>query len=249
MQNDTSYIYGRHVVEEALISAPDIVQHVYLAHSVHDQGLKNLIRRAGAHVSAFDESKPPKGFDVEAAHQGVVALVELGGLLRDYKSFVEGLDINSDTSIAILGEVQDPQNVGAIIRSAAAFGVSGVLIPEHNQAQVTGSVIKVSAGMAFKMPLVTVGNVNQVVRDLKERGFWIYGLAGDAQKKLHQEKFDAPAVFVLGSESRGIREKTRELCDVLLSIPSDAQCESLNVAASGAVALYEWSKQHPLALQ
>ena len=90
----------------------------------------------------------------------------------------------------LLGEIQDPQNVGAVIRSAAAFGVSGILIPDHNQAQVTGAVVKVSAGMAFRVPLVSIGNVNTVVRDLKERGFAVYGLAGEAKQIITKEAFE-----------------------------------------------------------
>ena len=148
-----------------------------------------------------------------------------------------------------MGELQDPHNVGAIIRSAAAFGVSGVLMPEHNQAPITGAVVKVSAGMAFRIPLVRIGNINTVIRDLKERGFWVYGLDGEAKTSIVDESFDAPTVFILGNESKGIREKTAELCDVMLSIPMHPQCESMNVASSTSVALYAWSAKHPNALK
>lgn len=102
--------------------------------------------------------------------------------------------MTKDTALVILGELQDPHNVGAIIRSAAAFGVSAILMPEHNQAPVTGTVVKVSAGMAFRIPLVTVPNVNSAIRDLKERGFWVYGLDGEAKQTLPKEQFDAPAL-------------------------------------------------------
>ena len=121
--------------------------------------------------------------------------------------------------------------------------------PEACRTSRPPAVVKVSAGMAFRIPLVSVGNVNTTIRDLKEQGFWIYGLAGEAEKGLSDERFDAPAVFVLGNESKGIREKTLEHCDILLSIPTDPRCESLYAAASAAVALYAWSTQHPQALQ
>ncbi len=169
-------------------------------------------------------------------------------LVRSYAEFIASLAITPDTALVLLDELQDPQNVGAIIRSAAAFGLAGVLLPEHNQAPVTDAVISVSAGMAYQIPLVQIGNVNQTVRDLKERGFWIYGLEGSAGKNLSEEKFDAPAVFILGNESKGIREKTREHCDVLLRIPLHPRCDSLNVAASAAIALHAWSRQHQPAL-
>ena len=148
-----------------------------------------------------------------------------------------------------MGELQDPQNVGAVIRSSAALGISAVFIPEFNQAPVTGSVVKVSAGMAFRIPLVKIGNINNVLRDLKKKGFWIYGLEGTAKESLEDQKFEEPTVFVLGNESKGIREKTSEICDIMLRIPMNSRCESMNVAASTAIALYEWSTKHPKALK
>ena len=110
-------------------------------------------------------------------------------------------------------------------------------------------MIKVSAGMAFRVPLVEIGNVNMVIRDLKKAGFWIYGLDENAAQSVSDELYNKPTVFVLGNESQGIRKKTRELCDTLLSIPINPRCESLNVAASSAVVLFEWSSQHKDAIK
>jgi 23S rRNA (guanosine2251-2'-O)-methyltransferase len=130
-----------------------------------------------------------------------------------------------------------------------AFGASAVLIPEHNQAGISGAVIKASAGTAFHIPLVEIGNVNQTLRTLKERGFWTYGLAMDGTSALAEEKFTEPTVFVIGSEGEGLREKTREHCDILLSIPMSDRAESLNASVAAAVCLYQWSGQHKGALQ
>jgi 23S rRNA (guanosine2251-2'-O)-methyltransferase len=169
-------------------------------------------------------------------------------LLVSFDDFLSSLDMSKNPAVAVLGEVQDPHNVGAIIRSAAAFGLSAVLIPEHNQAGVTGAVVKTSAGMAFRIPLVSIGNVNQTLKELKEKGFWIYGLAMHGSATLGTDAFDAPAAFVVGNEGAGIREKTLESCDVTLSIPMHPRTESLNAAVSAAVVFYEWSKKHPEAL-
>jgi 23S rRNA (guanosine2251-2'-O)-methyltransferase len=144
--------------------------------------------------------------------------------------------------------VQDPHNVGAVIRSAAGFGLTSVLIPKHRQAGVTGTVVKVSAGMAFKIPLVEVANVNRAIEDLKEIGFFVYGLDGGGDSALTTEKFTKASVFVLGNEGEGMRQKTREHCDIILSIPTHARCESLNASASAAVVFYAWSAQHAAAL-
>ena len=242
------YIYGRHALMEALRNRPKSVQKVFLAPGLQDQELKDTIRRNGIRIAKLSDKEVHK-VGSTSTHQGVIGIVTLSELLAPYKEFAESLTVNDDTSLVLMGEIQDPQNVGAIIRSAAAFGVSGVLIPQHNQSPVTGAVVKVSAGMAFKIPLVTIGNVNETLRDLKKRGFWIYGLEGEAQRTLGEEQFDAPSVFVLGNESKGIREKTQELCDILLKIPMSEKSESLNVAASAAVALYAWSARHPKALE
>jgi len=106
-------------------------------------------------------------------------------------------------------------------------------------------VVKVSAGMAFRVPLVSISNVNTTIRDLKEKGFWMYGLDARGDAVLGKETFDKPTVFVLGNEGAGLRKMTAEVCDTLLSIPLDQRCESLNASASAAVVFYEWARQHP----
>lgn len=253
MKTSKTYIYGKHAIREALLFAPQIVKKVMIAPYFDDNAIRALVKKSKVPTAEFSEGKMSTGFDgrvdKESSHQGIIGLINPGELILDYKDFTEKLTVTKDTALVILGELQDPHNVGAIIRSAAAFGVSAILMPEHNQAPVTGTVVKVSAGMAFRIPLVSVPNVNSAIRDLKERGFWVYGLDGEAKQTLPKEQFDAPALFVLGNEGDGIREKTRELCDILLSIPMNPKCESLNVAASAATTLYAWSAQHPDALK
>jgi len=242
------YIYGKHALTEALLSTPMAIEEIFLAPQFADVEIKDLIKKCGIRTNILTASKMPKEVDSGAVHQGIIGLISFERLVRPFDEFAKDLDVNPDTSLVILGEISDPQNVGAIIRSAAAFGVAGVLIPEHNQAQITGSVVKVSAGMAFRIPLVSVSNVNNAVRDLKKRGFWVYGLEGEAKQSVTKENFDAPTLFIFGNEEKGIRLKTRELCDILISIPISSRCESLNVGASAAVALYAWSAKHQRAL-
>jgi len=230
---------------EALENAPHVLDKVFLARNNDDATLKKAIKNAGIMVSTLGSGKNDKKIvDDKATHQGIIGQVSLEKLMQNYKNFIEGLEINKDTVLLVLGEIQDPHNVGAIIRSAAAFGVSGVIMPQHNQSPITGTVVKVSAGMAFRVPLISVSNINATIKDLKEKGFWVYGMEGESDKNIADEAFDTPTVFILGNESKGIREKTKESCDILVSIPMHPQSESLNVAASTAVALYEWSKKH-----
>ncbi|MCD8508286.1 MAG: 23S rRNA (guanosine(2251)-2'-O)-methyltransferase RlmB [Candidatus Pacebacteria bacterium] len=144
----------------------------------------------------------------------------------------------------LLDEIEDPHNVGAIIRSAAAFGMSAVLLPSHRQAGITSTVFKTSAGAVAKIPVIQIGNINQTVDLLKEKGFWIAGLSGEeTAQKLWATTFDAPFVFVIGGEGKGIREKTKERCDFLIQIPIHPEIESLNASVAAGVAGYEWKRQ------
>lgn len=242
------YIYGKHAVLEALERRPDIVRELHIAPDFSDQRYLDRLLKTGVAPKVLNLKNPPRGISSNAPHQGVVAGIVPELLSVPYRDFMAATTITRDTALLVLGEVQDPHNVGAVIRSAAAFGFVGVLIPPHNQAPVTGTVVKVSAGMAFRIPLVAIGNVNTTLRDLQERGFFVYGLEGGGTASTATERFDRPSVFVLGNEGEGLREKTREACDALLSVPIHPRCESLNAAAAAAVVMAAWSTQHPDAL-
>jgi 23S rRNA (guanosine2251-2'-O)-methyltransferase len=234
------YIYGIHAFEEALKKSPKAIKHVYFVGKFNSEKMLNKIKELNIPFDRCDEEHLPRGVDRDVVHQGVVALITPSSILQDYKTFIDNLEIKNDTSLVILNEITDPHNVGAIIRNAAAFGVSGVLIPEYRQAQITGAVVKVSVGTVFSLPLVSIVNVNTVIRSLKDKGFWVYGLVSGGDTKINEEDFSKPTVFVLGNEGRGIREKTEELCDFKISIPIDKKVESLNVASSSAIAFYSW---------
>lgn len=242
----SSIIYGRHAVAALLANAPQRVEHLYVAPSALDS-VEEIALARGVRIEPMTPGLLHKELE-GAVHQGVVARVNLGGILQDYNAFVSSQAATPATSLIMLNEVTDPYNVGAIIRSAAAFGASGILIPSHNQAPITGIVAKASAGTVFTIPLIGINNENQTIMDLKKRGYWIYGLAGEGDHELTSEKFDAPAVFVVGSEGEGLRQKTREHCDILLRIPMSSNVESLNASVSAAVTLAAWSAQHPEAL-
>lgn len=248
MQHELTYIYGKHAVREALVARPDVVRSVHLADSFLDNEILARLKKEKTPIHSFTPKKMPRGVDADVVHQGIVAEINESKLTRDYDDFMRTSVVTNDTAIAILGEVQDPHNVGAVIRSAAAFGIAAICIPEHRQAQVTGTVIKVSAGMAFHLPLVRIGNVNNTIADLKERGFWVYGLDGEATQSVVDERFEKPSVFVLGNEGDGIRQKTLEHCDIPLRIPMHAHTESLNASAAAAVVFYAWSARHPNAI-
>ncbi len=242
-KKETIFIYGKHALVEALQNVPKAIEKVFLS-SDSDKEINDLLLKNKMTPSKF--SGDNKGIDIErdASHQGIVAKISLEKLILPYNDFIDHLKINKDTSLVLLAGLQDPHNVGAIIRSAAAFGSSGVIIPAQNQSPITGAVVKSSAGMAFRMPIVSINNINETIKDLKNRGFNIYGLEGESRNYISSEEFSEPSVFVMGNESKGIEKETIELCNKLISIPMDPRCESLNVAAAAAVALYSWSLKH-----
>ncbi len=245
---EIEYIFGKHAAREVLKERPDVVVEAHVGADFSDESILRLLDKAGTKLKILNLKNPPRGVSANASHQGIVIGIVAERLTIPYKTFKQTLSKDVHTALLVLGEVQDPHNVGAVIRSAAAFGLAGVLIPPHNQAPVNGTVVKVSAGMAFRIPLVTIPNVNTVLRDLKDSGYWVYGLEGEGTTTTTKEKFSRPSVFVLGNEGSGLREKTRELCDELLSIPIHPRCESLNAAAATAVVLASWAAQHQDAL-
>lgn len=250
------YIYGRHAVQSALALKPKCVLAVFLDPKKREEKeWKDLLSKAQSEkvksgskfeLHDFETNNLPKDALVQlpdfGTHQGVLAKIDTSLLLLDGKDFLKKFEVKDDSCFVILGEITDVQNVGSIIRSASGLGIDGVIIPEHNQAQITGSVVKVSAGNVFTIPLLSVGNVNQTIEILKSKGFWVYGL--DMQgENLYTENFSKPSAFVVGSEDTGLREKTFENCDQILSIPTNPRCESLNAAISTAIILAEYKRQ------
>jgi 23S rRNA (guanosine2251-2'-O)-methyltransferase len=242
--NDKFYLYGKHALTEALLARPEVIQKVFLSDEVQkDNELMSVLKQNNIGISGMKgDIKRDVGSD--AVHQGVIAVINTDKL---YSSMDEALKLAKDKQnpcIVLLDELHDPHNVGAIIRSAVAFGASAILMPKHNQSPVTGVVIKTSAGMVFRIPIALIGNVNQTIRDLKDKGYWSYGLVMDGTTKLSDTKFDTPTLLIVGNESVGIREKTLELCDIPLSIPMDDRCESLNAATATSIVLYEYSRSN-----
>ncbi len=238
-RSEDMYIYGRHVLEEALTCEPLTIKKVFLSSTIHDTRINAMLKKKNITVVPFYECASqfiPK----EAVHQGVIAIFNSKPLLLSLNKFLDTINIKTNPALVLLDEVQDPRNVGAVIRSAAAFGASGVLIPTHNQAGITAGTVKSSAGMIFRIPIISIKNVNQTVRILKERGFWIYSLDMSGDYSLIDEAFSEPSVLILGNEKDGVRKRTKELTDILIQIPIESHCESLNVASAASIALYAW---------
>lgn len=144
--------------------------------------------------------------------------------------------------IVLLHELEDPHNVGAIIRSAAAFGALGVIIPKRNQAPITETVVRTSVGTVSQIPIVEVVNINTAILKLQKQKFWIYGLTEKSDQEIYNVKFDQRSVIIVGNEHSGISQEALKKCDFKIRIPISKKVDSLNASVSAGIALYEWKR-------
>lgn len=241
---EPSYIFGRHPVEEILASEPKRIQKLFVKEGIEPKFLDYLKKESSANriPIMYVDMKKIISLVGDVNHQGVMALVSEIPFI-ELKDWIKSVDISKNPCCVLLDELEDPHNVGAIIRTATAAGVDGIIFGKHHQAPMSPVVYKTSAGTIGKVPLIRVTNINDAILKLKESKFWIVGLDGQAKKNIWQGEFDSPTCFVIGGEGSGIREKTLEHCDFTFSIPMENGVESLNASVSAAIVLYEWRKQ------
>ncbi len=221
-------VYGRNPVREA-IRGP---RSVHRAWTTKNAAREPWLAGAGVPIDtvAADEIERRCG---SAEHQGICAetgpfrYAEPEAVLAAQRPLIVALD-----------QVQDPQNLGAICRSAECAGATGVVIPERRSAEVTPAVCKASAGAVEHLPIARVRNLADFLTDAKQAGIWCYGADGDAPLRYDAVDFDGPVAIVLGSEGRGLRPRVAAACDVLVAIPLRGRIESLSVGAAAAVLLY-----------
>lgn len=172
-----------------------------------------------------------------AAHQGVVAL----GAAHRYRELEDVL--NGAELIVVLDGVEDPHNLGAIVRTAHAAGADAICLPERRAAGLTETVAKAAAGALEHLPVVRIGNVAQTLERLKAAGFWIYGLDERGPQLYTDVDYARPTAFVLGGEGQGLHQHVQRHCDVLVRIPMAGSISSLNVSVAAGVALFEWRRK------
>lgn len=230
---------GIHPVAEAL-RAKHPLDRILVAQGAGGPRLQEIIdlaRRAGVPVR-FEPRASLDRLAGSSAHQGVVAM----GAASKYAD----LDAAAAAQlVVVLDGVEDPHNLGAIIRTAHAAGAEAIVIPERRAASVTDVVAKAAAGALEYVPIVRVTNINRALEDLKKRQYWIYGLDERATETYDHVKYSAPTAFVLGGEGKGLHELVRKHCDVLVRIPMAGKISSLNVSVAAGVVLFEWKRRRP----
>ncbi|MDG5766107.1 23S rRNA (guanosine(2251)-2'-O)-methyltransferase RlmB [Balneolales bacterium ANBcel1] len=239
-----NYIYGRNAVMEFLDSRPEHVTKLYIKQQMQGRTARELEQLASAGRVPVQRVPGKKLFELVGAvnDQGVVAAISEAGYV-ELDDWLASVEPGTNPVLLALDEIDDPHNFGAIIRSAAAAGAAGVMVPKHRQAPLTGAVMKASAGAVLRLPVIRVGNTNQALEKLKDAGFWVCGTAMDAPATLWEQRYDMPLVVMIGSEDKGIRKKTREHCDMLVRIPMASGIESLNASVSASLLCYEILRQ------
>lgn len=228
---------GIHPVVEAL-RAKRALERLLVAQGAGGPRLQEIIdlaRRAAIPVR-FEPRAALDRLAGTSAHQGVVAM----GAAQKYTD-LDGLA--PCEMLVVLDGVEDPHNLGAIIRTAHAAGAGAVVIPERRAAGVTDVVAKAAAGAIEHLPVVRVTNINRALEELKQRGFWIYGLDERGAETYDQVEYASPAAVVLGGEGKGLHEQVRKHCDALVRIPVAGRISSLNVSVAAGVMLFEWRRR------
>jgi 23S rRNA (guanosine2251-2'-O)-methyltransferase len=236
------WIYGINPVAEALGSSRCHMREIWVAQG---RGLKELERIIGvAESKGTPMSKVGRlqldSLTKNAPHQGVVGFIDQ----FHYADLDEVLQRDEgDPFLLILDGIEDPRNLGALIRTADACGVWGVIVPKDRAAGITPVVAKSSAGAVFHIPLVRVTNIASTISQIKEKGIWVAGAAAEAPIEIYKHDLAIPLAVVIGGEGRGIRPLVKRACDLLASIPMKGKVNSLNASVAGAIFLYEVLRQ------
>lgn len=233
-------IFGVNPVRESLQGTRG-AYNLYVQTNASDHRVEKIIKLAEQRGVAVHrrEKQDLTRMCASSHHQGIALEVE-PFRYADLDDLCAAIAENGRSGfLLLLDGIQDPHNLGALIRSAACAGCDGVVIPKDRACGVTAAAEKASAGAAETVPVAQVTNITQSLAMLKECGFWIYGLAGESLQPVHEIKFSGNVVLVVGNEGEGIRPLVRKQCDVLMSIPQYGGVGSLNASVAGGIAMFE----------
>ena len=237
-----SAIYGINAAMEALKADPARIERISIQRGLANprlQAIIDLARHAGVTLT-FEERAWLDRKSAGGRHQGVICHISAAAALSAEEVLSRA---SSPGLLLILDGLEDPQNLGGILRSAEAAGVDGVLIPQRRSAGLTASAFKASAGAAAHLRIARVSNTSRAIELVKSSGYWVTGLAGGVGKSLWEVDFHGPTALVAGSEGSGLHRLVSEKCDFLASIPMRGKIGSYNVSVAAGIALYEVLRQ------
>jgi 23S rRNA (guanosine2251-2'-O)-methyltransferase len=240
MHSNADKICGVHAVYEALASQRQPIERIHIAREGHSLKLREILDLARARgVPVRKEERVVLDRMAQGAvHQGIIAI----SAALKYGDF-DALFKSENPLVVILDGVEDPHNLGAVMRTAEACKASGVLVPERHAAPLTATVIKASAGASAYVPVVRVKNLVSAIEELKKRGLWIVGVDPSGTQSWTDFGYKEATALVLGGEHQGLRRLVREHCDVLVRIPMLGNISSLNISVAAGVVLYEVVRQ------
>jgi len=237
-------VYGRNAVLELLKSNKDINK-IFIERGEKHGSINEIIAKAkDARIVTVEVEKSKLDFMTSENHQGVIAIVPP----FNYCEVEDILDLakqrNETPFVVILDGIEDPHNLGAIIRTAETAGVHGIVIPKRRSASVNSTVSKVSVGATTYMKIARVNNLNDTIRKLKDAGLWIIGTDGDAKNYYYNENLTGPIAIVIGSEGFGMSKLVKDNVDILVKIPMKGKITSLNASVAAGIVMYEVVKQN-----
>jgi 23S rRNA (guanosine2251-2'-O)-methyltransferase len=240
-------IFGIHAVSEALKSGVRSFDYVGVSRERHDQRVQRLIdacREAGIQVRFLPREELDRAAKTHT-HQGVIAVTS-SKQYADVDLLLENRK-GPHSFVVVLDGIEDPHNLGALIRTADAAGADGIVIPERRAVGLTGTVVKASAGASEHLPIARVTNIARTLEELKERGLWTVGLDERGTQSYDELDYNMGCAVVLGAEGKGLHDLVRKRCDFLVSIPMYGSVPSLNVSVAGAIVMYEIARQRHIA--
>lgn len=237
------YVSGKHPVYHLITAERRRVHRIYFQKGLEkqEQGLVTIASRKKIPFQFVEAGQLDKKAGAQVNHQGVVAE-------SDPYPYKEVEELWDENHLLVLDEVQDPQNLGALCRSAALFDFGGIIIPETHAAAIGPGACHASVGAVEYLKIARVSSVASILEILKKKNYWVYGADGNATKSLEEENFPEKVVLVIGAEEKGLRRLVRERCDLLLKIPMNrdktgGEIDSLNASVAGGVFLYEIFRQ------
>ena len=245
MMPDDDLIWGIHAVAGVLRDRPRQIRELTIQKGKASPKIQEIIDLARKHQLKirFELRLRVPGGSGKVNHQGVMARMQRVATVS-LDDLLAGLDDQLKPPIFLaLDSIQDPHNLGAIIRSAAAVGVTAILLPKDRSAPLSGTVAKVAVGAMAHVAICTVTNLVNALKELQDHGFWVFGAAGEADQTLYEADFAGKVCLVVGGEGKGLRPLVRSQCDHLLSIPMQHGLDSLNASVATGVILFEMMRQ------
>ena len=243
-EEDECRLEGRNAVTEAL-KAGRTIDKVFIADGDTDKSLQRLAalaKDAGAVIVPVDRRKLDM-MSTTRSHQGIIAQAAAHEYATIDDILEEAANRGEAPLIVICDELSDPHNLGAIMRSAECAGAHGVIIPKRRSVGLTATVAKASAGAIEYMKVARVANINNAIHELKEKGVWVFGAAGEGSQPMYRADLTGPAAIIIGNEGDGMSQLVRKNCDMLIHIPMSGKITSLNASAAASILLYEAVRQ------